>query len=101
MTGQKIIHVVGTGTIGESLIGILTTFKERSGIAEEGSEYGFGKMYARRINDGALERGKDKFIQVVSCNTSGRALRPRTAIRCSAASARRSGLCIRRPTNRS
>ena len=30
---------------------------------------GFGKMYARGINDDALEPGKDKFLHVVSCNT--------------------------------
>jgi glyceraldehyde-3-phosphate dehydrogenase (NAD(P)) len=153
MAGKKIVHIVGTGTIGEPLIGILSTFKEQFGIDEvtfhkrtplltdrskvvvscrqgarlavdkdrrqkfidmgmqpsldaeeaieranvvidctpvgnenkekhynkyanngrgfiaQGSEYGFGKMYARGINDRALERGKDDFIQVVSCNT--------------------------------
>ena len=31
-------------------------------------EEGFGKKYARGINDKALSQ-KDKFIQVVSCNT--------------------------------
>lgn len=35
----------------------------------QGSEFGFGKMYARGINDDALIHGEDKFIQVVSCNT--------------------------------
>src|SRR5918999_1490642 len=153
MAQQKIVHIVGTGTIGEPLVGILTTFKEQFGIDEvtfhkrtplltdrskvvvscregaklavdkerwqkfvemgmqpsfeaeeaieranviidctpvgndnkaklynkyanngrgfiaQGSEYGFGKMYARGINDRALEREKDQFIQVVSCNT--------------------------------
>ena len=39
------------------------------GFIAQGSEFGFGKMYARGVNDAALERGKDKFIQVVSCNT--------------------------------
>jgi glyceraldehyde-3-phosphate dehydrogenase type II len=153
MAQKKIVHIVGTGTIGEPLVGILSTFKEQFGIDEvtfhkrtplltdrskvvvscregaklavdkerwqkfvemgmepsfeaeeaieranviidctpvgnenkeklyskyagngrgfiaQGSEYGFGKMYARGINDKALERGKDEFIQVVSCNT--------------------------------
>jgi glyceraldehyde-3-phosphate dehydrogenase type II len=153
MSQKKIVHIVGTGTIGEPLIGILSTFREKFGIDEvtfhkrtplltdrskvvvscqegaklavdkerwnkfvemgmqpsfeaeeaieranviidctpvgnenkaklynkyadngrgfiaQGSEYGFGKMYARGINDRALERGKDNFIQVVSCNT--------------------------------
>jgi glyceraldehyde-3-phosphate dehydrogenase (NAD(P)) len=39
------------------------------GFLAQGSEFGFGKMYARGINDGALVRGEDRFIHVVSCNT--------------------------------
>ncbi|MGD2100639.1 MAG: hypothetical protein PVG83_00220 [Acidimicrobiia bacterium] len=39
------------------------------GFMAQGSEYGFGKMYARGINDEALVRGEDKFLQIVSCNT--------------------------------
>lgn len=35
----------------------------------QGSESGFGKPYARGINDGVLIRGEDRYIQVVSCNT--------------------------------
>jgi len=152
---RKIVHVVGTGTIGEPLIGLLCDFKEDLGINEvtfhkntplttdrskvrslinrgarlttheknfdgfialglkpeynteesidranvvidctpkgfghenkknyyekylhntqgfvaQGSEFGFGKMYARGINDSALDNKKDRFIQVVSCNT--------------------------------
>ena len=150
---KKIVHVVGTGTIGEPLIGILSTFRESFGIDEvtfhkrtplltdrskvnvlgqkgarlcvdkerwgsfkemgmephyeaeeaieranvvidctpvgnenkekqykryanngrgfiaQGSEFGFGKMYARGINDKALEKENDQFLQVVSCNT--------------------------------
>ncbi len=153
MAQPKIVHVVGTGTIGEPLIGILSTFRTQFGIDEvtfhkrtplltdrskvlvlgekgarlcvdknrwqkftdmgmqpaleaeeaidranviidctpvgnenkeqiysryanngrgfiaQGSEYGFGKMYARGINDKALAKDKDRFIQVVSCNT--------------------------------
>ncbi|MEM4250517.1 MAG: hypothetical protein QW828_01580, partial [Candidatus Bathyarchaeia archaeon] len=34
----------------------------------QGSEFGFGKMYALGINDEALTP-KDRYIQVVSCNT--------------------------------
>jgi len=34
----------------------------------QGSEFGFGKMYAFRINDDALT-SNDKYIQIVSCNT--------------------------------
>lgn len=151
--GKKIVHVVGTGTIGEPLIGILAGFREPFGIDEvtfhkrtplltdrskvlalarkgarlcvdkerwesfkelemepryeaeeaierasvvidctpvgnknkeqiyrryanngrgfiaQGSEFGFGKMYARGINDVALNRETDRFLQVVSCNT--------------------------------
>ena len=153
MANKKIVHIVGTGTIGEPLIGILSTFAEQFGIDEvtfhkrtplvtdrskvqvscrngaklavdkdrwskftemgmapsfeaeeaierasviidctpvgnenkeklynkyanngrgfiaQGSEHGFGKMYARGINDRALVKGQDNFIQVVSCNT--------------------------------
>ena len=39
------------------------------GFIAQGSEFGFGKMYARGINDAALQPGIDRFIQVVSCNT--------------------------------
>jgi glyceraldehyde-3-phosphate dehydrogenase (NAD(P)) len=149
---MKIVHVVGTGTIGEPLIGLLADNKEHFGIDEvtfhkrtpllterakvndlegrgavlsvdedrrsafeelghapkyeareaieratvvidctpvgnemkdefynqahgpigfmaQGSEFGFGKMYARGINDEALVKDEDKFLQIVSCNT--------------------------------
>jgi glyceraldehyde-3-phosphate dehydrogenase (NAD(P)) len=153
INNKKIVHVVGTGTIGEPLIGILASFREQFGIDEvtfhkrtplltdrpkvvalsekgaklcvdkersqsfkdigmepwyeaeeaidranvvidcspvgnenkegfykrygnngrgfiaQGSEFGFGKMYARGINDQALDPKTDQFIQVVSCNT--------------------------------
>jgi glyceraldehyde-3-phosphate dehydrogenase (NAD(P)) len=39
------------------------------GFIAQGSESGFGKRYARGINDSALVPGEDQFIQVVSCNT--------------------------------
>lgn len=39
------------------------------GFIAQGSEFGFGKMYAHGINDGALVPGDDRFLQVVSCNT--------------------------------
>jgi glyceraldehyde-3-phosphate dehydrogenase type II len=149
---SKIVHVVGTGTIGEPLIGMLADHREHFGIDEvtfhkrtplvterskvndlvrrgaaltvdsdrlstfeelghspkyetmealeratvvidctpvgntnkedyyekldrpvgfmaQGSEFGFGKMYARGINDGALVVGEDRYLQIVSCNT--------------------------------
>jgi len=40
-----------------------------SGFMAQGSEFGFGKMYARGINDEALVHGQDRFLHVVSCNT--------------------------------
>ena len=148
---KKIVHVVGTGTIGEPLIGLFADFKKHLGIDEitfhkrtpmtterakvnhllqrgaklaadtdkvadfealghtvsyearealeratvvidctpagnenkklyekldgprgflaQGSEFGFGKMYAMGINDEALAPGEDRFLQIVSCNT--------------------------------
>ncbi len=39
------------------------------GFIAQGSEFGFGKMYARGINDEALIPGEDQFLHVVSCNT--------------------------------
>ena len=160
MSAPKVVHVVGTGTIGEPLTGLLISIKEELGIDEvtfhkrtplltdrskvvqlrkrgarlavdaeahqgfielgikpdlethealeraavvidctpskvglankakfyekyldgtagfiaQGSEFGFGKMYARGINDAALTPGEDRFIQVVSCNTHNLAL---------------------------
>jgi glyceraldehyde-3-phosphate dehydrogenase (NAD(P)) len=149
---KRIVHVVGTGTIGEPLIGLFTDFRERMGIDEvtfhkrtplasdksrlkhliergaklavdedvrgqfeklghevsydarealeratvvldctpagndnkeklyegvsgpkgflaQGSEFGFGKPYARGVNDETLIPGEDRFLQIVSCNT--------------------------------
>jgi len=39
------------------------------GFMAQGSEYGFGKMYARGINDDALIPNQDRFLHIVSCNT--------------------------------
>lgn len=39
------------------------------GFIAQGSEFGFGKMYARGINDDTLVPDVDRFLQVVSCNT--------------------------------
>ena len=39
------------------------------GFIAQGSEFGFGKPYARGINDSALKRRDDQYLQVVSCNT--------------------------------
>lgn len=39
------------------------------GFIAQGSEFGFGKPYARGINDRTLVAGEDRFVQVVSCNT--------------------------------
>ncbi len=43
--------------------------KNPIGFMAQGSEFGFGKMYARGINDAALVPGEDRFLQIVSCNT--------------------------------
>ena len=43
--------------------------KNTEGFIAQGSEFGFGKPYARGINDETLIKGEDRFIQVVSCNT--------------------------------
>jgi glyceraldehyde-3-phosphate dehydrogenase type II len=39
------------------------------GFLAQGSEFGFGKPYARGINDEVLVPEEDRFIQIVSCNT--------------------------------
>jgi glyceraldehyde-3-phosphate dehydrogenase (NAD(P)) len=39
------------------------------GWMAQGSEFGFGKPYARWINDGVVDPAKDRFTQIVSCNT--------------------------------
>ena len=44
------------------------------GFVAQGSEFGFGKMYARGINDSTLDYENDKFVQVVSCNTHNLAI---------------------------
>lgn len=43
-------------------------FSQPKGFLAQGSEFGFGKPYARGINDEALTSA-DRFIQIVSCNT--------------------------------
>jgi glyceraldehyde-3-phosphate dehydrogenase (NAD(P)) len=48
---------------------VYETIKGPKGFLAQGSEFGFGKMYALGINDEALEVGTDRFIQIVSCNT--------------------------------
>lgn len=151
-TKKNVVHVVGTGTIGEPLIGLFSQFKEKWGIDEvtfhkrtpsandrakvnqliehgarlatdeaarddfaelghrvsylaeeaidratvvvdctpagnenktkdydrcrgpkgflaQGSAFGFGKPYARGINDEVIRPEEDRFIQIVSCNT--------------------------------
>jgi glyceraldehyde-3-phosphate dehydrogenase type II len=46
-----------------------TKYKDKiKGFMAQGSEFGFGKMYALGINDEAITK-KDKFIHIVSCNT--------------------------------
>ncbi len=46
-----------------------TKYKNRvKGFLAQGSEFGFGKMYAVGINDEVITK-KDQFIHIVSCNT--------------------------------
>ena len=40
-----------------------------SGFLAQGSESGFGKPYARGINESALDAEQDRYLQIVSCNT--------------------------------
>ncbi|MHA2404892.1 MAG: hypothetical protein ACXADH_18000, partial [Candidatus Kariarchaeaceae archaeon] len=40
-----------------------------SAFLAQGSEHGFGLPYGVGLNDDVLKRKKNKFIQVVSCNT--------------------------------
>jgi glyceraldehyde-3-phosphate dehydrogenase type II len=42
--------------------------KGPKGFLAQGSEFGFGKPYARGIND-EIQSPNDRFVQVVSCNT--------------------------------
>jgi glyceraldehyde-3-phosphate dehydrogenase (NAD(P)) len=49
-------------------------FKNKvKGFLAQGSEFGFGKMYALGINDEAI-KPSDKFIHIVSCNTHNMAV---------------------------
>jgi len=43
-------------------------FKGPKGFLAQGSEFGFGKPYARGIND-EVQSPDEKFVQIVSCNT--------------------------------
>jgi glyceraldehyde-3-phosphate dehydrogenase (NAD(P)) len=45
------------------------TLSGPKGFLAQGSEFGFGKMYAIGINEQALKPGEDRFLQIVSCNT--------------------------------
>ncbi|MBI4168846.1 MAG: hypothetical protein HY510_02780 [Acidobacteria bacterium] len=69
------------------------------GFIAQGSEFGFGKMYARGISDRSLRHGVDQYIQVVSCNTHNLAvLIDLIGLRDGGSENLRSGrfLCIRR-----
>lgn len=39
------------------------------GFMAQGSEFGFGKPFALHINDAVVDPAKDRFVQIVSCNT--------------------------------
>ena len=68
--GKSAVVIDCTPVGNENKEKLFSRFEDKvSGFVAQGSEFGFGKMYARGINDKVLERGKDKYIQVVSCNT--------------------------------
>ncbi len=50
----------------EDLYQKLTTAR---GFLAQGSEFGFGKPYARGVNEDVLDEDDDRFVQIVSCNT--------------------------------
>ena len=54
---------------GADLKKVYETLSGPLGFLAQGSEFGFGKMYAMGINDEALVPGEDRFLQIVSCNT--------------------------------
>ncbi|MBD3335179.1 MAG: hypothetical protein GF355_06650, partial [Candidatus Eisenbacteria bacterium] len=65
-----VIDCTPSGVGQQNKLEFYNDFKHNTlGFVAQGSEFGFGKMYARGINDSALEHGKDQFVQVVSCNT--------------------------------
>ncbi|HUR63439.1 MAG TPA: hypothetical protein VM241_03050 [Candidatus Thermoplasmatota archaeon] len=39
------------------------------GFMAQGSEFGFGKPYARWLNESVIDPAQDRFTQIVSCNT--------------------------------
>lgn len=41
----------------------------KKGFIIQGGKFKFGKLYARDVNDSSLDIEKDRFIQIVSCNT--------------------------------
>ncbi len=49
--------------------GLYTQISGPKGFLAQGSEEGFGKPYARGVNDEVLVPGEDRFVQIVSCNT--------------------------------
>lgn len=53
----------------ENKASLYNKIKGPKGFIAQGSEFGFGKPYARGINDESLNRAEDRFIHVVSCNT--------------------------------
>ncbi len=67
------------------------------GFLAQGSEDGFGKKYARGINDSILTKN-DKFIQIVSCNTHNISCITKTIAFDNNSSNLKSGnfLCVRR-----
>ena len=65
-----VINCTPSGVGNENKKAIYERYADRvQGFIAQGSEFGFGKMYARGINDYVVDPKNDQFLQVVSCNT--------------------------------
>ncbi|MEE2960054.1 MAG: hypothetical protein VYA34_04865 [Myxococcota bacterium] len=65
-----VIDCTPSGVGNENKRSLYNKYSDRiRGFVAQGSEFGFGKMYARGINDHVLDPEQDQFLQVVSCNT--------------------------------
>ncbi len=68
MTAKRIVHIIGTGTIGEPLIGLLTDIKKQFGL----DEVTFDNWKA--IEAAEIERGKRRGAPRLKFNRVGRML---------------------------
>ena len=76
---QVVIDCTPSGVGQQNKTEFYNSYKNNTlGFMAQGSEFGFGKMYARGINDEAFDAGKDKFLHIVSCNTHSLAILTKT-----------------------